>query len=146
MGKLFLFLRSGEDRWSQTEHSCTMLKVPALVIGRGVNQELKSVILSPAPHFPAAYGVPRPGIRSELHLQPMLQLQQHRILNLLCRPRDGNFVLALPQWELWFQPFISCLMLMWFLLSFFTYIFHSEWLLSNPICLILTPYSTWKEE
>jgi len=30
---------------------------------------------------PAAYGVPRPGIRIEPRLQPTLQQQQYRILN-----------------------------------------------------------------
>ena len=33
--------------------------------------------------LPVAYGIPRPGIRSELQLQPMPQLQQCQILNLL---------------------------------------------------------------
>ena len=36
---------------------------------------------------PAAYGAPRPGIRSELQLQPMLHLWQHQILNALCHAR-----------------------------------------------------------
>ena len=37
---------------------------------------------------PAAYGVPGPSIKSELQLQPMPQLQQHRILNPLCQAGD----------------------------------------------------------
>ena len=35
-------------------------------------------------HHPEAHGVPRPGIRSELPFQPMMQLQQHPILDPLC--------------------------------------------------------------
>ena len=40
--------------------------------------------------LPRAYGVPGPGIRSEPQLQPMLQLQQHQILNLLWWTGDWN--------------------------------------------------------
>ena len=35
--------------------------------------------------LPAAYGVPWPGIRSELQSQPKLQLWQHQIPNPLCQ-------------------------------------------------------------
>ena len=35
--------------------------------------------------LPKAYGVPRPGIRSKPLLPPKPQLQQHQILNPLCR-------------------------------------------------------------
>ena len=37
---------------------------------------------------PAAYGVPRPGIRSELQFQCMPQLWQHQILSSLCQASD----------------------------------------------------------
>ena len=46
---------------------------------------------------PAAYGVPRPGIRSELQLQPKPQLWQHRILNPLYWARDRTCLPALPK-------------------------------------------------
>ena len=39
---------------------------------------------------PAAYGVPRPGIRSQVLLRPKPQLWQHRILNPLCQPGLGT--------------------------------------------------------
>ena len=82
--------------------SNTVLKVPSLVIGRDVNQELNSLILAFFFffHCPAVYGVPGPGIRSELQLQPMLQLQQHLILNPLCWATDGTCILVLLQGEL----------------------------------------------
>ena len=42
-----------------------------------------------------AYGLPEPGIRTELQLQPSLQLWQHWILNLLCWAGDLICVLVL---------------------------------------------------
>ena len=42
-----------------------------------------------------AYGVPRPGIRSKLQLQPVLQLWQHWILNPLHWARDRTCGLVL---------------------------------------------------
>ena len=44
------------------------------------------------------YGVPGPGIRSELQLRPKLQLQQCRILNPLCWAGDWTCVPVLPRW------------------------------------------------
>ena len=44
------------------------------------------------PFLASAYGVPQPGIRSELHLQPKPQLQQHRILSPLCMAGDQTCV------------------------------------------------------
>ena len=46
---------------------------------------------------PMAYGVPRPGIRSELQLRPRLQLWPCWILNPLCRAMDQTCVPALPR-------------------------------------------------
>ena len=46
-----------------------------------------SCLFSPFFGYPAAYGVPRPGIRSELQLGPKPQLRQHQILNPLHRQR-----------------------------------------------------------
>ena len=43
-----------------------------------------------------AYGVPGPGIRSGLQLQPKLQLGQHWILNPLCQAGDQICAPALP--------------------------------------------------
>ena len=45
--------------------------------------------------LPTAYGIPRPGIRSEPQLWPTPQLQQHQILNPLCQARDRTYVPAL---------------------------------------------------
>ena len=45
--------------------------------------------------YPAAYGGPGPGIRSQLQLQPTLQLWQCGILNLLCRAGDRTCIPAL---------------------------------------------------
>ena len=59
------------------------------------------------------YGVPRPGIRSQLQLQPPLQLWQCWILNLLCLGRDLTCVPVLHGgksspcwiWYFWLFPF-----------------------------------------
>ena len=45
----------------------------------------------------AAYGVPRPGIRSKPQSRPKPQLWQHRILNSLCRAEDRTCIPALPR-------------------------------------------------
>ena len=45
--------------------------------------------------LPVAYGVPGPGIRSEPHLRPKLQLQQRWILNPLCWAGDPTCIPAL---------------------------------------------------
>ena len=44
---------------------------------------------------PAAYGTPRPGIRSEPQLQPKPQLQPYQILNPLCQAGDQTCIPAL---------------------------------------------------
>ena len=49
------------------------------------------------PGCPAAYGAPRPGIRSELQSPPKLKLQQCQILNSLCWARDRTRVPLLPR-------------------------------------------------
>ena len=41
---------------------------------------------------PRAYGVPRPGIRSQLYSQPKLQLRQCWILNPLCQAGDQTCI------------------------------------------------------
>ena len=46
---------------------------------------------------PMACGVPGPGIRSEVQLQPRLQLWQCRILHPLCRVADQTYVPGLPR-------------------------------------------------
>ena len=46
---------------------------------------------------PTAYGVPGPGIRSELQLQPKLQLRQCPIRNPVCWARDRICIPALPR-------------------------------------------------
>ena len=47
---------------------------------------------------PVSYGVPWPGIRSELHLQAMPQLWRCQILNLLCRPgQESNLHPSAPE-------------------------------------------------
>ena len=46
---------------------------------------------------PATYGVPRPGIRSELQLQPKLQQLQRQILNPLCQTEDQTCVPVFPR-------------------------------------------------
>ena len=46
---------------------------------------------------PQAYGVPRPGIRSEPQPQTKSQLQQRQIPNPLCRARDRTRVPVLPR-------------------------------------------------
>ena len=44
-----------------------------------------------------AYAVPRPEIRSELQMQPMLQLWQHQVLNPLCWARGRTCPSVLPR-------------------------------------------------
>ena len=46
---------------------------------------------------PAASGVPRPGIRSELRLRPKPQRQERQILNALCQARNRTCVPGLPR-------------------------------------------------
>ena len=53
--------------------------------------------------------VPRPGMKSELHLRPMPQLQQCQFLNPLCQAKDqtqaatrdnaGSLTTLVPQWN-----------------------------------------------
>ena len=45
-----------------------------------------------------AYGVPGPGIGSELQLLPKSQLQQCQILNPLCQAGDRTYIPALPRY------------------------------------------------
>ena len=46
---------------------------------------------------------PKPGVKSELQLQPAMQLQQHQLLNPLCLHRDKlDHLAAEPQRELHF--------------------------------------------
>ena len=47
---------------------------------------------------PKAYGVSRPGIRSELQLQPKPQLRRCQILNPLCQAGDQTCVPGLPRY------------------------------------------------
>ena len=49
--------------------------------------------------FPMAYGVHWPGIRSQLQLQPMIQLQKHQILNPLCQAGNWTCFPALQRYS-----------------------------------------------
>ena len=74
-----------------------------------------------------AYGIPRPGIRSELQLQPVPQLWQCQILNPLCWTGDRTCVPTL-QRHLWFccttvgSPVNFCCAAKW--LSYMSIHFH----------------------
>ena len=83
---------------------------------------------------PKAYGVPGPGIRAELQLQPLLHLGPHWILNLLCRAEGSNLrpvaletlLIPLPHSE------NACLQTFFFFFFLVLYLWHMKGVKPEP--------------